>query len=93
KYTYEYLVIEYSKQLEKTLEGFGIRTFDYSQFRNTKIVGCGGSAVVYSAVFQGKKYALKSLKNNLSFDKKILSETKHNSYEISDPSIKMSIVR
>ncbi|CAG8580926.1 14565_t:CDS:2, partial [Racocetra fulgida] len=35
--------------------------------------------VVFSAVYEGKKYALKSLNNNLSIDKKIFKETKRGS--------------
>ncbi|CAG8436223.1 9147_t:CDS:10 [Scutellospora calospora] len=67
-------LIEYSEQLENNLAR--IKKFDYSQFKNKEIIGYGASAVVYSAVIQGKKYALKSLKNNLSFDKRALKRIK-----------------
>ncbi|RIB20589.1 hypothetical protein C2G38_1184925 [Gigaspora rosea] len=61
-------LVLYIKELENELKG--IEKFDYSKFKTQIYVGHGGSAVVYSAVFEEKKYALKSLNNNLSIDKK-----------------------
>ncbi|CAG8632593.1 13826_t:CDS:2, partial [Cetraspora pellucida] len=60
----------YSEELEKNLKDWTIKHFDYSQFSELQPIGQGGCANVYSAIFQGKKYALKSLHNNLSFDYK-----------------------
>ncbi|CAG8449047.1 16668_t:CDS:2, partial [Cetraspora pellucida] len=51
-----------------------IECFDFSHHYDLKIVGCGGSSVVYSAIFQGKKYALKSLNNNLRFGDKLFNQ-------------------
>ncbi|CAG8719650.1 22358_t:CDS:10, partial [Dentiscutata erythropus] len=61
---------DYSNQLEDYLKGKGIKFFDYAQFDNLEKIGCGGFAVVYSAISGGKKYALKSLNNNLEIDEK-----------------------
>lgn len=58
----------YTEELENELKD--IKKFNYLKFKNPKFVGHGESAVVYSAIFQEKKYALKSLNNNLSIDKK-----------------------
>ncbi|CAG8738724.1 16011_t:CDS:2, partial [Cetraspora pellucida] len=52
-------------QLKSYLNKFNVKNFDYSQFHNTKIIGKGAFATVYSTVFQEKEYALKSLDNNL----------------------------
>ncbi|CAG8602046.1 1416_t:CDS:2, partial [Dentiscutata heterogama] len=81
-------LILYTEELEKKLGG--IKKFNYSKFKDRKFVGRGGSAVVYSAVFQRKKYALKSLNNNLSIDKKIFKETKRELgllYQLNHPNI------
>ncbi|CAG8617364.1 422_t:CDS:1, partial [Scutellospora calospora] len=64
--------IEFSEQLETDLKKYGIKSFDYTQYKEHEIVGRGGCAVVYSAVFDKEKHALKSLNNNLSFDEKAL---------------------
>ncbi|CAG8630085.1 15566_t:CDS:2 [Dentiscutata erythropus] len=69
------------------LEKNNIKKLDCSQFNDKKPIGNGGSATVYSATFQGKIYALKSLNNNLCMNEKtfrkfireleILSKTCH----------------
>ncbi|KAF0554763.1 kinase-like protein [Gigaspora margarita] len=64
------LLVDYSEKLENVLKDSNIESFDYSQFSELERVGSGGYAVVYSAIFRGKTYALKSLNNNLKFDKK-----------------------
>ncbi|CAG8787785.1 24598_t:CDS:2, partial [Gigaspora rosea] len=61
------LLVDYTKKLENVLKDSNIESFDYSQFSEPERIGYGGYAVVYSTIFQGKKYALKSLNNNLSF--------------------------
>ncbi|CAG8614033.1 21918_t:CDS:2, partial [Racocetra persica] len=63
-------------QLEKDLKKIGIKSFDYSQYKDHEIIGRGGCAVVYSAFFNNEKHALKSLNNNLSFDEKSLKRVK-----------------
>ncbi|CAG8722211.1 13584_t:CDS:2 [Dentiscutata erythropus] len=81
-------LILYTEELEKKLGD--IKKFNYSKFKDRKFIGRGGSAVVYSAVFHGKKYALKSLNNNLSIDKKIFKETKRELgilYQLDHPNI------
>ncbi|CAG8508707.1 10729_t:CDS:2, partial [Scutellospora calospora] len=62
--------IEYSEHLEKYLEENKIKIFDYSKYNNLKYIGKGGFAVVYSATFEGKEYALKSINNNLGLSDK-----------------------
>ncbi|CAG8476640.1 6601_t:CDS:2 [Scutellospora calospora] len=42
-----------------------------------KIIGQGGFAVVYSAIFQGKEYALKSLNNNITLDNKAFKQIRN----------------
>ncbi|CAG8726733.1 3842_t:CDS:2, partial [Cetraspora pellucida] len=68
--------IEFSEQLEKDLKKTGIKSFDYSQYKDHEIIGRGGCAVVYSALFKKEKHALKSLNNNLSFDEKALKRVR-----------------
>ncbi|CAG8572392.1 6505_t:CDS:2, partial [Racocetra fulgida] len=64
------------RELEKYLKDSNIKWFDYSEFSEPEIIGSGGCANVYSATFQGKEYALKSLKNNLSLDYKQFKQFK-----------------
>ncbi|CAG8489607.1 10986_t:CDS:2, partial [Scutellospora calospora] len=61
---------EYSEQLETYLKKYKIKQFDYLQCSDIKRIGTGGYAIVYSASFEGHKYALKSLNVNLSFEEK-----------------------
>ncbi|CAG8717383.1 9159_t:CDS:1, partial [Scutellospora calospora] len=44
---------------------------------NIKCVGEGEFSILYSAIFEGKKYALKSLKNNLTFEYKTFKQFMH----------------
>ncbi|CAG8674387.1 9939_t:CDS:2, partial [Cetraspora pellucida] len=46
------------------------------QYKDHEIIGRGGCAVVYSALFKKEKHALKSLNNNLSFDEKALKRVR-----------------
>ncbi|KAF0479088.1 glycosyltransferase family 2 protein [Gigaspora margarita] len=62
-------LIDYSEELQSYLNARNIRSFEYSQFNNIKLIGDGGFAIVYSALFQEKKYALKRLKDS-SLDEK-----------------------
>ncbi|KAF0470041.1 kinase-like protein [Gigaspora margarita] len=74
----EKTLLEYSKELEKYLKKKHIKSFEYSQCSNLKRIGRGGYAIVYEATFQGQRYAIKSLNNNLSFaDKKIYQQFRH----------------
>ncbi|CAG8604202.1 17578_t:CDS:2, partial [Racocetra persica] len=66
----ESLAPEFVEKLEKYLQKFFIKSFDYSQFGNPKRIGQGGFAVVYSATFDGQIYALKSFNMNLKFEEK-----------------------
>ncbi|CAG8724868.1 25884_t:CDS:2, partial [Dentiscutata erythropus] len=68
---------EFSERLEAYLKSQTIKRFDYSQFRDVKRIGEGGYAVVYSAAFNGQTYALKSLNNNLKFERKEFKQFKH----------------
>ncbi|CAG8466578.1 12488_t:CDS:10, partial [Cetraspora pellucida] len=82
--------IEYSEQLEKNLEGFGITKFDYPQFTDIKVIGIGASATVFSSTYQGNKYALKSLNNNINLDKNGSEMIKHELrllYQLNHPNI------
>ncbi|CAG8825091.1 22250_t:CDS:1, partial [Racocetra persica] len=58
--------IEYAEPLETYLIEHDVKSFDYSQFCNIKVIGKGGYAIVYSASYEGEVYALKSLNNNLA---------------------------
>ncbi|KAF0399947.1 kinase-like protein [Gigaspora margarita] len=65
-------VPELSDQIEVLLKKYEIKKYEYSQVDNIQHIDRGGSAIVYSAYLQGKKYALKSLdvSINLSWDNK-----------------------
>lgn len=54
-----------------------IQNFCHSEFSDHKIIGQGGFAVVYSTIFRGKKYALKSLNNNIVLDTKAFKQIKN----------------
>ena len=64
-----YIVVDLN-QLESLFSGK--KKFDHSKLSELKCIGQGGFAVVYSAKYEGEKYALKSLNNNLNFDEKSL---------------------
>ncbi|CAG8617572.1 16670_t:CDS:2, partial [Dentiscutata heterogama] len=63
-------------ELEKYLKSKQIESFVYSQFSELTHIGAGGFASVYSATFNGQTYALKSLNNNLRFEKKEFKQFK-----------------
>ncbi|CAG8667483.1 15938_t:CDS:2, partial [Gigaspora rosea] len=69
--------VAYSKRLEKYLNECKIQNFCHSEFSDHKIIGQGGFAVVYSTIFRGKKYALKSLNNNIILDNKAFKQIKN----------------
>ncbi|RIB25806.1 kinase-like domain-containing protein [Gigaspora rosea] len=54
--------IALQKWFEKTLKEEDIIKYDYSVYENVEVIGKGGFGIVYSANFDGKKVALKSLK-------------------------------
>ncbi|KAF0550626.1 kinase-like protein [Gigaspora margarita] len=57
--------------LETSLKEYKVQEFDYSKYSDFKIIGRGGSSIVFSAIYEGKdKYALKSIRNNIILDKK-----------------------
>ncbi|CAG8488902.1 5453_t:CDS:2 [Dentiscutata erythropus] len=70
-------VVAYSKRLEKYLNEYNIQNFCHSEFSDRKVIGQGGFAVVYSAIFQGTKYALKSLNNNIVLDNKAFKQIRN----------------
>ncbi|CAG8630960.1 19020_t:CDS:10, partial [Dentiscutata erythropus] len=83
-------LISYSEELEKDLKDLGVKKFNYSKFKGIEEVGHGGSSIVYSAVFRRKKYALKSLENNLSINRRRFKEMKRELrllYHLDHPSI------
>ncbi|KAF0437567.1 kinase-like protein [Gigaspora margarita] len=59
-------LFEFSRQIEAYLNGVGINKYEKSQSSDYKIIGRGGSAIVYKATLQGQVFALKNLNNNLS---------------------------
>ncbi|CAG8816886.1 13965_t:CDS:1, partial [Gigaspora rosea] len=74
--------VAYSKRLENYLNECNIQSFCHSEFSDHKIIGQGGFTVVYSTIFQGKKYALKSLNNNIVLDNKAFKQIKVIQYEV-----------
>ncbi|KAF0399949.1 kinase-like protein [Gigaspora margarita] len=89
KNIYDLMINENKDTIE--LETFSIKEYDYSQFNAQKHIGNGGFSTVYSADFQGKTYALKSLNNNLCLDngdnfKKISQELK-SLYTVKHPNV------
>ncbi|CAG8741858.1 3873_t:CDS:2, partial [Racocetra persica] len=69
-------IIYIKQKCQRKHRSIGTKSFNYSQFSEINIIGRGGSAVVYSATFQEKKYALKSLNDNLFLDKKRFKKIK-----------------
>ncbi|CAG8756128.1 10417_t:CDS:2, partial [Gigaspora margarita] len=59
---------EWAEMFEKGLKESNIKSFEYSLYNDIKLIGRGGSSIVYAASYQGKTYALKSLKRNLVLD-------------------------
>ncbi|RIB02517.1 hypothetical protein C2G38_870239 [Gigaspora rosea] len=58
------ILSDHLRRIKTCLEENNIEELDYSQFSDHKIVGRGGSVIVYSAIAQEKIYALKSLNIN-----------------------------
>ncbi|CAG8457695.1 17318_t:CDS:2, partial [Gigaspora rosea] len=58
--------IKRSERLGKYLND--IESFDYLQFSDFRLIARSENARVYSAIFQGKKYAIKCLYNNMKRD-------------------------
>ncbi|KAF0503054.1 kinase-like protein [Gigaspora margarita] len=83
-------MLQYSQELECILTDYSIKSYDYSRFSDIQPIGRGGFAFVFSTVFQGKKYALKCLYNNLHLDvrtfKLLICELKH-LLEVDHPNI------
>ncbi|CAG8647137.1 26107_t:CDS:2 [Dentiscutata erythropus] len=74
-------------QLEIYLKGKNVKIFNYSQFEDLEQIGEGGCGIVYSANFQGVRYALKSLRKNLQLTKEEIKEFKReleNFYKIEE---------
>ncbi|CAG8768131.1 12618_t:CDS:2, partial [Racocetra persica] len=65
---------ECSEQLEASLEK--VKKFDYSQFSDVRSIGSGKFAIVFSATFEDRKYALKSLHSNLQIDVRMIGRIK-----------------
>ncbi|CAG8797051.1 8994_t:CDS:2, partial [Dentiscutata erythropus] len=63
-------LLELTEFIEKRLKELNVKMFDYSQFRELEFVGSGGYANVYSAKFNGRRYALKSLRSTLRLEHK-----------------------
>ncbi|CAG8726574.1 14664_t:CDS:2, partial [Gigaspora rosea] len=70
------IVFDYSEKLQSYLNERNIKSFEYSQFNNIELIGEGGFAFVYSAIFREKKYALKRLKG-LNLDEKGFKQLRH----------------
>ncbi|RIB16890.1 kinase-like domain-containing protein [Gigaspora rosea] len=83
----EFKFSEQIKQLEIYLKEKNVKNFDYSQCKDLKQIGEGGFGIVYSATFQGTKYALKSLRKNLQLQEEDIRDFKdelENFYKIED---------
>ncbi|CAG8785837.1 11642_t:CDS:1, partial [Gigaspora rosea] len=65
--------IDYSEELQSYLNARSIESFECSEFSNLKLIGEGAFAIVHSAIFREKKYALKRLKD-LSLDEKMFKQ-------------------
>ncbi|CAG8749165.1 13982_t:CDS:1, partial [Gigaspora rosea] len=72
----EFKFSEQIKQLEIYLKEKNVKNFDYSQCKDLKQIGEGGFGIVYSATFQGTKYALKSLRKNLQLQEEDIRDFK-----------------
>ncbi|CAG8494298.1 25140_t:CDS:2 [Dentiscutata erythropus] len=71
------LVYKYLEKLETLLRENNVKSFKSLQFNDLEIIGRGGSAIVYSAMFNEEKYVLKCLNNNLHFDNKTFKKFIH----------------
>ncbi|CAG8544167.1 13675_t:CDS:2 [Dentiscutata heterogama] len=70
------LIQECFEKIESYLKSADLKRFEFSQFSDLKPIDNGGNAVVFSANFQNKKYALKSLNNNLFVDDRRFKDIK-----------------
>ncbi|RIB02468.1 kinase-like domain-containing protein [Gigaspora rosea] len=57
---------KYNEFIDAFLKNYKTKIFAYADFKNRQEVDVGGSAIIYSAYFQGWKYALKSLDVNIN---------------------------
>ncbi|RIB24989.1 kinase-like domain-containing protein [Gigaspora rosea] len=81
---------KYSVKLIEFLHANNVRKFDYSQFSQLRYIQKGQSAMVYSATFENKVYALKCLNNNLLMDQETLKHLTRevtNLYNINHPNV------
>ncbi|CAG8723663.1 33000_t:CDS:1, partial [Racocetra persica] len=58
----------FDEKLIYIAQNLKMTSFDYSQFSGIQKISSGEYAQVYSATFQGKKYALKNFNTSLSID-------------------------
>ncbi|CAG8462880.1 16421_t:CDS:2 [Dentiscutata heterogama] len=65
---------EHLEKLETCLLEENIERFEFSQFKNIEPIGSGAFAIVFSTIFQKKKYALKDLKLNLFMDAEMIKK-------------------
>ncbi|CAG8473323.1 6060_t:CDS:2 [Scutellospora calospora] len=68
------IISEHSEKLVRCMIECNLRSYDSSQFSDHKFIGSGRCAMVYSAIFEEKSYALKSLNNNLRVDDESIEE-------------------
>ncbi|CAG8630928.1 14132_t:CDS:2 [Cetraspora pellucida] len=64
------------EQREMSLSVERVKNFNYSQFTDVTLIESGKFAIIFSATFEDKKYALKSLNNNLKIDVKTIRRVK-----------------
>lgn len=70
----EISLLECSEQPGTFLEK--VEKFDYSQISDVKSIESRKFMIVFSITFEGRKYALKSLNNNLQIDIKTIEQIK-----------------
>ncbi|CAG8443138.1 16318_t:CDS:2 [Dentiscutata erythropus] len=81
---------KYSYKLIKFLCDNNVKAFDYSRFSQLKCIQRGSLAMVFSATFEDKVYAVKSFNNNLEINQeeyKHLTRETINLYNIDHPNI------
>ncbi|CAG8846476.1 30460_t:CDS:1, partial [Racocetra persica] len=69
-------LIQYFDKLDSYIEDANLKRFESSEFSDLKQIDRGGTAVVFSANYQGKKYALKSLNIHLLVDDRSFKDIK-----------------
>ncbi|KAF0494222.1 kinase-like protein [Gigaspora margarita] len=80
----------YSVKLVEFLHANNVRNFDFSQFSQVSYIQKGQFAMVFSATFENKVYALKCLNNNLYMDQETLRHLTRevtNLYKINHPNV------